>query len=90
MRAVFADTFYWAALTAIGDPAHARAVEISRSLGPQRIVTTDEVLTEYLTFFAGAKPSIRDWAGKSVAELFENLEVRIIPQSHASFLPRGL
>jgi predicted nucleic acid-binding protein len=86
LKAVFADTFYWAALTAIADPAHARAVEISRLLEPERIVATEEVLTEYLTFFAGARPSVRDWAGRIVAELLNNLEVRIIPQSHASFL----
>ena len=86
MKAVFADTFYWAALTAIDDPAHASALDLSRSLAPDMIVTTDEVLTEYLTFFAGARPSIRDWAGRIVAELIDNLEVRIVPQSRESFL----
>ena len=86
MKAVFADTFYWAALTAIDDPAHASALDLSRSLAPDMIVTTDEVLTEYLTFFAGARPRIRDWAGRIVAELIDNLEVRIVPQSRESFL----
>jgi len=42
LKAVFADTFYWAALTAIDDPAHARAVALSRSLAADMIVTTDE------------------------------------------------
>lgn len=55
MKAVFADTFYWAALTSIDDPSHARAIDLSRSLVPDRIVTTDEVLSEYLTFFAGKR-----------------------------------
>ena len=86
MKAVFADTFYWAALTNITDPAHAQAMELSRSLAPDRIVTTDEVLGEYLTFFAGARPSIRDRVGRNVAELIENLEVRVVPQSRESFL----
>ena len=44
---VFADTFYWIALTDSADDAHDRAVQFSGE-----IVTTDEVLTEYLTFFA--------------------------------------
>ncbi len=67
MNAVFADTFYWAALTNIDDPANVRAINISRSLAPDRIVTTDEVLAEYLTFFAGARPIIRDRAGRNFA-----------------------
>jgi len=37
VKAVFADTFYWTAL--------------SRSLLPDKIVTTDEVLDEYLAYF---------------------------------------
>ena len=46
MKALFADTFYWAALTGIDDSAHDRAMELSRSLVPDRIITTDEeVLT---------------------------------------------
>lgn len=86
MKAIFADTFYWAALTAVDDLAHARALDISHSLAPDMIVTTDEVLTEYLAFFAGARVSIRDWAGRIVAGLLDDLEVRIVPQSRESFL----
>ena len=56
MKAVFADTFYWAALTNVDDPANARALNLSRSLVPDRIVTTDEVLAEYLTFFPAPGP----------------------------------
>ncbi len=78
MNAVFADTFYWAALTNIDDPANERALTISRSLAPHGIVATDEVLAEYLTFFARARPSIRDRAGQNVAALLDNLEVRIV------------
>jgi predicted nucleic acid-binding protein len=84
--AVFADTFYWAALTSVDDPAHPRAVDASRSLGSETIVTTDEVLSEYLTFFARARPSIRERAGRIVIELFNNAKVREIPQDRESFL----
>jgi predicted nucleic acid-binding protein len=86
VKAVFADTFYWAALTKIDDPAHAKAMDLSQSLAPDMIVTTDEVLSEYLTFFAGAGPSIRNHAGRIVGELIGNLAVRVIPQSRGSFL----
>ena len=86
MRAVFADTFYWAALTNTNDTAHERAMELSRSLAPDRIVTTDEVLCEYLAFFAGARPSVRIQAGKNVVDLIRNPAVLVVPQSRDSFL----
>ena len=86
MNAVFADTFYWAALTAVDDPAHVRAMEISRSLSPDRIITTDEVLAEYLTFFSGAGAVIRDRVGRNVSGLISSYEVQVIPQSRESLL----
>ena len=70
MKAVFADTFYWVALTSIEDPAYLRAMALSRSLAPDTIiVTTDGVLCEYLAFFAGARSSIRDQAGRQAGSL---------------------
>jgi len=44
---VFADTFYWIALTTPLDAAHERAKKFTDD-----IVTTQEVLTEYLNFFS--------------------------------------
>ena len=86
MKAVFADTFYWAALTSAGDSAHERALDLSRSLSPDKIVTTDEVLCEYLAFFASARPRLREDAGRTVAELIDHPDVHVIPQSRESFL----
>jgi len=86
VKAVFADTFYWAALTSTDDADHGRAMDLSRSIVPDRIVTTDEVLSEYLAFFAGARPSVRAQAGKNVADLIEDPVVLVVPQSRESFL----
>ncbi len=86
MKSVFADTFYWAALTSTEDSAHERAMALSRSAPPDRIVTTDEVLAEYLAFFASARPSVRAQAGRNVAELISSSAVLVIPQSRESFL----
>jgi uncharacterized protein len=52
MTAVFADTFYWVALADVSDGAHQRALTITAERAASAIVTTDEVLGEYLTFFA--------------------------------------
>ncbi len=54
MSAVFADTFYWIALTDFADRAHHRALAITAERATSSIITTDEVLAEYLTFFANA------------------------------------
>ena len=54
MTALFADTFYWIALADFSDSAHRRALALTSERTDSRLVTTDEVLTEYLTYFATA------------------------------------
>jgi predicted nucleic acid-binding protein len=44
------------------------------------------VLTEYLAFFSGAKPSVRLQAGDNVDALLRSSTVVVIPQSRESFL----
>ncbi len=53
MNAVFADTFYWIALTNVQDLAHEKAKGLTRSTNPALICTTEEVLIEHLNYFAG-------------------------------------
>ena len=48
MRPVFADSFYWVALTNTHDGFHERALALTRSLRFSRIITTEQVLAEYL------------------------------------------
>ena len=120
MTPLFADTFYWIALADSGDNAHWRAVELTSKLVHAPIVTTDEVLAEYLTFFAtaleklaqngraikraaprheeflfclatriGALCAPQQMRRKAVANarrILNNPGVRVIPQSHDSFL----
>ena len=63
-----------------------RAVHYSRSLQPDKIVTTDEVLDEYLAYFSSARPSVRVQAGNTVAGLLENARVFVVPKSRESFI----
>jgi uncharacterized protein len=86
VKVVFADTFYWIALTSPDDAAHERALSISRALAPDKIVTTDEVLCEYLAFYSSAPPDVRAEAGGQVADLMVNQDVLVVPQSRESFL----
>lgn len=80
MSAVFADTFYWIALTAPQDAAHGRA---SRFKG--EIVTTEEVLAEYLNFFSAAPQHLRLKVATAAEAILASPDIRVIPQSHESF-----
>jgi hypothetical protein len=80
VKLVFADTFYWIALTLPGDAYHARAQQVSDD------IVTEEVLTEYLTFFCAAPERLRRQVAMNVQAMLSDPTVRIIPQSHDSFL----
>ena len=80
MRAVFADTFYWIALTISSDAGYERAQQVTDD-----IVATEEVLSEYLTFFCGAAEQLRRKAAGNAQAILEDPAVRVIPQSHESF-----
>ncbi len=85
MKPVFADTFYWIALANPGDEAHQRVLQFSRSLSSALIVTTDEVLTEFLAFCA-SDSRLRVEAAAAVQEILAAAQARVLPQTRASFL----
>lgn len=86
MKSVFADTFYWIALFNPKDEYYERARKVSADLTTIRIVTTDEVLTEFLAFFASLGPQGREVAVKYVRRILSNPNVQVIPQTRESFL----
>jgi predicted nucleic acid-binding protein len=86
MNVFFADTFYWIALSSARDSAHSQALEFSRSLRSARIVTTDEVLTEFLAFFSSMGSGVRARAGRTVDSILSAKQVWVVPQSRRSFL----
>ena len=85
MKSVFADTFYWIALANTKDDAHPRVLDFSRTLGSSLIVTTDEVLTEFLAFCA-SDSQLRVEAVAAVREILGAANARVIPQTRVSFL----
>jgi predicted nucleic acid-binding protein len=85
VRRVFADSFYWIALTDPRDPWHRRAVAAGRSLRSVRIVTTETVLIEVLNFFASAGPRWRREALATVATARQSEMVDVIPYRDAPF-----
>lgn len=85
MNAIFADTFYWIALLNPRDSAHNHVLTISRSLGRVELVTTEEVLTEVLNYFAGFGSEVRHRAVQAVSATLGRSDVHVLPQSTNSF-----
>jgi predicted nucleic acid-binding protein len=85
MTAVFADTFFWIALTNVQDQDHLRADSFARSAAPTTIITTEEVLTEYLNYFAGRGRKLRETVALNVQSILVNRDVRVLGQTSTSF-----
>jgi predicted nucleic acid-binding protein len=68
------------------DQWHRRAVLASQQLGAVPLVTTDEVLDEFLAHFRGYGSRLRSRAARTVRDLFGNPTIEIIPQTRQSFL----
>jgi predicted nucleic acid-binding protein len=86
MTALFADTFYWIALGDFSDSAHQRALVLTAERAGTPIVTTDEVLAEYLTFFATSPGQMRRKAVINARRILDNPGVHVVSQSRESFL----
>ena len=73
------------ALTNPDDSAHRDAVALDDVIAGATIVTADEVLTEFKTFFA-SDPWLRRRAAVRVRHLLANGRVHVIPQSRDFFV----
>jgi predicted nucleic acid-binding protein len=82
---VFADTFYWIALLNADDADHERvtAFDVSETRPP--VITTEETLIEFLTFFSGKGSLFRRKAVAVARSLPLNRNVRVFPQTHETY-----
>ena len=85
MRNVFADTLYWIALANPRDQHHHRSVVITKQLSRSRITTSDDVLSEFLTFFSGKGRHARKSAVMFTDQVLSNKNIEVITQSRESF-----
>jgi uncharacterized protein len=86
MKKLFADTFYWVALAHPKDDWHEKVKNVSKELGSFLIITSDEVLIEFLTFFGKNGPILRNKAVDLVRSIFNNPNIKVVPQTRSSFL----
>ncbi len=76
---VFADTFYWIATTNPSDRYSQAAKQFDHFFLTGPVYTTEEVLTEFLAFFAG-EMWLRNRAAKTVREILSDPAVVVIPK----------
>ncbi|MDZ7969845.1 MAG: PIN domain-containing protein [Nostoc sp. DedSLP03] len=86
MNSVFVDTFYWIALANPRDAWHVRTQDIHKSLMQRKLITTDEVLTEFVNYFSTAGRFTRSGIFQLAQSILQNDRVQVIPQTRESFL----
>lgn len=85
MRRVFADASYWIALLNRDDELFPRAKRISGQLGSIRLLTTEWVLCEVLSFYSEMGAGFRRNAVEFVSKLRRNPSVEIHPARTEDF-----
>lgn len=86
MRTVFADANYWIAMANPQDQWAAAAREAKDRLIDVFLVTTDEVLVEFLNGLSGYGKHLRGCAGKMVRVILNDPNTEVIQQSRDSSL----
>ena len=89
MKFVFADTIYWIAIVKEDDQWHDSAKRARDSLGNALLLTTDEILIEFLAALSSSGESIRTQAVKMARAILANPNIKVVPQTRDSFL-RGI
>lgn len=85
MKRVFVDTFYWIALINKSDSWYQRVKSYSVNLENIEIITTEEVLTETINFFASFPAPMRA-VYQLVVQIIQDHNIQVIPQTHESFI----
>ncbi len=84
MKRVYADSLYWIALSHQRDQWHSAALKASHALHAAEIVTTQDMLSEFLTAFRHT-PQLRSIAARRVQQITADPHIKVIPQSDQSF-----
>lgn len=82
----FAGTFWWIALANPKDAWHAQAIAWQASHPNARFVTTEEILSEVLTWFAANGPAGRALASAMVRDILSDPTTQVLPQASADFM----
>jgi uncharacterized protein len=84
-RRLFADALYWIALAHPGDQWHQPAHRVARTVDGIPLVTTQEVLTEFVNALSKLGPNYRRIAAGLVDQLRARPDVKVVAQTARSF-----
>jgi predicted nucleic acid-binding protein len=84
--AIFADSFYWIALANAKDQWHTRVSAWESANQTARLVTTEEILSEVLTWFAKTGPNGRKDAADDVRDILADANTTVLPQTSHDFM----
>ena len=85
MKKVFADTGYWIAIVNPHDDLHNKALQVSGSLGPHLIVTSEMVLSEMAAYFSDKGSRLRQAVVDLIRSIRTNPNSRVVPQTSLQF-----
>lgn len=77
--------FFWIAVLSPRDSAHKQALLLAESLREATLVTTDEVLNEFVTHFSRSGPESRHRVVISVENIFKSNTILVVAQSRKTF-----
>ena len=86
MSEIFADSFYWIALANPADVWHPTARNFNQTNTEAMLITTDEVLSEFLNYFSEAGERKRTVVANMFEETMSHPGVLVIPQTRESLL----
>jgi predicted nucleic acid-binding protein len=85
VKALFADTAYWIAVSNPRDSLHARVREVSKALKPMRIVTSEMVLAEFLNDVGQRGEFLRRIAVRLIERSRNEGNAFVVPQTSEQF-----
>lgn len=85
MEEIFADAFYWIALANPADQWHTAAKQFNEENPSVLLITTEEVLTEFLNYFAESGERRRRIVGAMCEQVLTHPNITVILQTHESF-----
>ncbi len=86
MNELFADTSHLVALVNPKDQWHQKSVEIETATRDFNLVTIEEVLTEFLNFYAEHGEFMGGKVSAFVREILLDIRVKVIPRNETTFL----
>lgn len=86
MRTVFADTGYWIALINPNDNLHSKAREITQTLYPLKIITSEMVFVECLNAFSDKGTWLKQSMIKLIHRSKNNPNITVYPQNQEMFM----